>query len=200
MSNNTKMDNEVKEHIKEGLKHLIFVKGKFNANTKEISEYTGIARTLINYYYRSKTVLFEMIYKEAIEQVINSLLVSLSLQLPFKEKVSYYINLSSMRLVKYPYLDIYAMTHANFDDFTEFKLIFSDPAILQVLEEIRVDFKKEQLAYSDPEHFFLDLISLTSYPFATIQFLNNSKLCKAKVLDQFVKERNNNIINILYRT
>ena len=92
------------------------------------------------------------------------------------------------------------MTHSNVNDLTQFNLIFSDPAISQLLEAIRIDFKNEKLAYSDPEHFFLDLISLTSYPFATIQFMNNSRLCKTKVLDQFIQERNDSIINILYRT
>ncbi len=57
--------DQTQELIKETAKNLFFVKGKFDATTQEIADEAGVNRTLINYYFRSRDKLIQIIFDEA---------------------------------------------------------------------------------------------------------------------------------------
>ena len=60
-----KKEDATYELIINTAKRLFFKEGKFNATTKEIANAAGVNRNLINYYFRSRDTLFELILKEA---------------------------------------------------------------------------------------------------------------------------------------
>jgi TetR/AcrR family transcriptional regulator len=63
----TNKDAATEELIKETAKKIFFKEGKFNATTQEIADAAGVNRTLINYYFRSRNTLFDLVFKEARE-------------------------------------------------------------------------------------------------------------------------------------
>ena len=64
MSNQSKKDH-TQELIKETTKNLFFVQGRFAATTQEIADEAGVNRTLINYYFRSRDNLVQIVFDEA---------------------------------------------------------------------------------------------------------------------------------------
>jgi AcrR family transcriptional regulator len=62
-----KKDDATEELIKNTAKKIFFGEGKFNATTQEIADAAGINRTLINYYFRSRDKLFEIVLQDAQE-------------------------------------------------------------------------------------------------------------------------------------
>ncbi len=61
MSNPTKKD-QTQELIKETTKKLFFVQGRFDVTTQEIADEAGVNRTLINYYFRSRDNLVQIVF------------------------------------------------------------------------------------------------------------------------------------------
>ena len=61
MSKQEKKD-QTQQLIKETTKNLFFVKGKFDATTQEIADEAGVNRTLINYYFRSRDNLVQIVF------------------------------------------------------------------------------------------------------------------------------------------
>lgn len=61
-------DEATEELIKKTAKKLFFGEGKFNAPTQEIADAAGVNRTLINYYFRSRDKLFEIVFADAQEK------------------------------------------------------------------------------------------------------------------------------------
>lgn len=51
--------------IMETSMNVFFAEGRFNATTQEIADAAGVNRTLINYYFRSRNNLFEIVFQNA---------------------------------------------------------------------------------------------------------------------------------------
>ena len=55
------MECDTEELIKQKAKELYVSKGVFDASTQEIADFAGVNRTLVNYYFRSKKNLFQVV-------------------------------------------------------------------------------------------------------------------------------------------
>jgi AcrR family transcriptional regulator len=104
--------DQTQELIKETAKKF-FVKGKFDATTQEIADEAGVNRTLINYYFRSRDKLIQIIFDEAqkVEQEKSKIIQNSDL--PFKEKISQFIESSLSTSLQYPYLETYIVSQIN---------------------------------------------------------------------------------------
>lgn len=110
---NKKNDIETEELIKRTAKMLFFEEGKFNATTQEIADAAGVNRTLINYYFRSRDNLFNLVFEDAVkreEELRETILFS---ELPFKQKFENYIDESIRQAIEYPYLQTYIVSKIN---------------------------------------------------------------------------------------
>ena len=85
-------DIETEMLIKRTAKKLFFVDGKFNATTQDIADEAGVNRTLINYYFRSRNNLLNLIFEAAIQREEELRHEYLSSDLGFKEKIELYID------------------------------------------------------------------------------------------------------------
>jgi len=106
-------DHDTEELIKETAKHVFFGEGRFNATTQEIADAAGVNRTLINYYFRSRNNLFEIVFQDAQKQDHDLMEKIVFSNLSLKEKISRHLDVFFEQSKKYPYLDIYMVTQMN---------------------------------------------------------------------------------------
>jgi len=59
-------------------------KGKDGARMQEIADQAGINKALLHYYFRSKDVLFDKIFKQEIQEVMHQILATISDQTDFR--------------------------------------------------------------------------------------------------------------------
>jgi uncharacterized protein involved in exopolysaccharide biosynthesis len=85
-------DEATEQLIKNTAKRLVFVEGKFNATTQEIADAAGVNRTLINYYFRSRDNLFDMVFKDAKSKERERTSSIIFSELPFKAKIAEFID------------------------------------------------------------------------------------------------------------
>ncbi|MDR2238046.1 MAG: TetR/AcrR family transcriptional regulator [Chryseobacterium sp.] len=196
MSNQAKKD-QTQELIKETAKHLFFVKGKFGATTQEIADEAGVNRTLINYYFRSRDNLIQIIFDEAqkVEQEKSKIIQTSDL--PFKEKMSKFIESSLSTSLQYPYLETYIVSQINKGNCHQ-REIEED-----ILENLYKDIEKEMelgnIEKMAPVQFILNMVSLLVFPSAIRPLFMENLMISDEEYDKIISERKEIIINMLFK-
>lgn len=184
--------------IKKTAKRLFFGEGKFNATTQEIADAAGVNRTLINYYFRSRDALFNIVFEDAQEKEINFTENVVFSTIPFREKIERYLDMYFEQAREYPYLEIYMVTQMNQGS------CFKDPEMIsRVLDkfylEIALEMEKGNIVKMRPEQFLLNMISLTSFPVSMRPLLQETMGITAEEFDRLIAERKEIILQTLFK-
>ncbi len=155
------------ERIKEAARKMFTEKGYAATRTRDIAEASGINLALLNYYFRSKEKLFDLIMKENIQLFVQGVKEILnneasSLLQKMEQLVEYYINM----LLKHPHVPMFVISEMRQDPNkfvheTGFKNIMRGSVFLQQLMTMQAE-KQQQI---NPVHFMINLLSLTVFPF-----------------------------------
>lgn len=191
-------DQDTEKLIKDTAKQLFFGEGKFNATTQEIADAAGVNRTLINYYFRSRDKLFQIVFDDAqikeqelTEQIVFS-------DLPFKEKISRHLDVFLEQAKQYPYLEIYMVTQMNQG------CIWKDQEKMSLLLdkfylEIALEMERGTIDRMRPEQFVLNFISLLSFPTSMRPLLQETMGLSTELYDILLEERKEIILKTLFK-
>ncbi|MBK1896943.1 TetR/AcrR family transcriptional regulator [Chryseobacterium paridis] len=196
MSNQAKKD-QTQELIKETAKHLFFVKGKFDATTQEIADEAGVNRTLINYYFRSRDNLMQIVFDEAqkVEQEKSKIIQSSDL--PFKEKISQFIEGSLSTSLQYPYLETYIVSQINKGNCHQKDI--EEDELKKMYEDIEREMALGNIERMKPIQFILNMVSLLVFPSAIRPLLMENLMIDDKEFDKIISERKEIILNMLFK-
>lgn len=152
------MDKSTEEKIKLSAEKLFMQHGFSGTRTRDIAEDAGINLALLNYYYRSKENLFNLIIMEKMDKFINLLIdVLKDNSLSFPEKIEQLINQYSDLMIEDPQLPLFLMGEVQQNpDFFMDKL-----NIKSKIKDISFDLDNEETEIQ----LILDIISLIFYPF-----------------------------------
>ncbi|MBX2907536.1 MAG: TetR/AcrR family transcriptional regulator [Taibaiella sp.] len=160
--------------IKEAARRVFTEKGYAATRTRDIAEASGYNLALINYYFRSKEKLFDLIMLEELQLFIHSIAqIADNRETSLIEKVellaSHYIEM----LIANPGLPLFIMNEIN-----------RDPG--KFVAKLGVDKRKspphiviQWQAYTgdtnpaNAMHLFINLISMTVFPFIAAPLLRN---------------------------
>jgi len=184
--------------IKETAKKIFFGEGKFNATTQEIADAAGVNRTLINYYFRSRDKLFEVVFEDAQKHEHEITAKIVFSDLPLKQKVEDYLKLYFEYTKQYPYLEIYIVTQMNQGN------CYKDPDAMNAMldkfyKEIQAEMDKGNVERMRPQQFLLNLISLACFPVSMRPMLEQSMGYNKEQFDTLLEERCQIIMNILFK-
>ncbi|WP_276483251.1 TetR/AcrR family transcriptional regulator [Paraflavitalea pollutisoli] len=160
-------DSHTEQQIKDAARKLFFTEGRFKATTQEIADAAGVNRTLVNYYFRSRDLLFDQILQEARTTMDLRLEMAMSAETDFKKKIEHFIDIFMEQSFTYPYLDIYMVTRIN-EDVERQNQIITDlkktERLKNFLRDIDTEIKKGTIEKIDPVQFLMNLMSLLSHP------------------------------------
>lgn len=160
--------DSTEQKIKEAARKVFISKGFAATRTRDIAEAADINLALVNYYFRSKSKLFEIIMMETLSGFLKEMLVVLneqetSLQEKIAQVASRYIDL----IIKEPEIPTFIITEAKLNP----QLLASKLPIRQLLEssvffrQHREMVDKGLLSEPNPIHFLLNLIGMVVFPF-----------------------------------
>lgn len=158
-------DKGTEQLIKDTAKRIFFSEGKLHATTQDIADAAGVNRTLLNYYFRSRDILFEQVATEARAAMSALLDQVLTAELEFKDKIRKLIEVFMDQAIKYPYREMYVVTELNRSDKSvpeEKKNRFKS-----FLKEIADEMEKGTIKKMDPRQFCMNLFALMAYPLIT---------------------------------
>ncbi|WP_027385580.1 TetR/AcrR family transcriptional regulator [Chryseobacterium gregarium] len=196
MSKQEKKD-QTQELIKETAKNLFFVKGKFNATTQEIADEAGVNRTLINYYFRSRDNLIQIIFDEAHRVEKEKSEIIMSSDLPFKAKISEFIKESLSTSLQYPYLETYIVSQINKGSCH--KKDVEEEELKRLYRDIEKEMELGNIEKMAPVQFLLNMVSLLVFPSAVRPLLLENLMITDKEFDTIISERKEIILNMLFK-
>ena len=156
-------DTGAEQLIKDTAKHIFFAEGRLHANTQDIADAAGVSRTLLNYYFRTKDVLIEQVFKEAMLALTTRLDAVMASDLPFKQKIENFIDLFLTEANAYPYQETFLITEIN-SNACKYTNEVKPHHIQMFLEQIKTEMEAGNIESMNPIHFVLNLFSLMSYP------------------------------------
>ena len=183
--------------IKDTAKHIFFSEGRLHATTQDIADAAGVNRTLLNYYFRSRDILFEQVASEAraeMSAIIDSAFLA---ELPFKEKLEKLITVFLDQAMKFPYREMYVVSEFKRNE----KSIPEDKKtkLNTFLLEISAEMETGKIKKMDPRQFCMNLFALMAYPLIT-SCLNKSiyNITDAEYL-KLMKDRKQLIFDMIYQ-
>jgi len=190
-------DQDTEQLIKDTAKRVFFGEGRFNATTQEIADAAGVNRTLINYYFRSRNNLFDIVFQDAQEQEHNILEEIVFADISFKEKISRNLDVFFEQSKKYPYLEIYMVTQMNQGN------CYKDKEHMNVLLdkfylEVALEMERGNIHKMRPEQFILNFVSLMSFPVSMRPLLQETMGFTKESYDTLLEERKDVIMNTLF--
>lgn len=196
MSNQAKKD-QTQELIKETAKNLFFVKGKFDATTQEIADAAGVNRTLINYYFRSRDNLIQIIFDEAqrVEQEKSKIIQNADL--PFKVKISKFIEGSLSTSLQYPYLETYIVSQINKGNCNQRDI--EEDVLKTLYKDIEKEMELGNIEKMAPVQFILNMVSLLVFPSAIRPLFMENLMISDEEYDKIISERKEIILNMLFK-
>lgn len=161
------LNSETENRIIVAAEKLFHQKGKAGTSMQNIADEVGINRTLLNYYFRSKDLLFEAVYKRALGKFIPNIVSILNSDLKFSEFMHQMIDIVIDTMLENPQIPIFILQELS-----------SNPDRLpQIIRELGIDpevaflkFEKEKVSGDvtdiDPRQIMMNILSLCIFPFA----------------------------------
>ena len=184
-------DGTTEARIKEAARKVFTRKGFAGARTRDIAEEAGINLALLNYYFRSKQKLFDLIMLENIQHFMEGVKGILSdEQTNFTEKntrlASHYIDM----LTLHPDLPLFILSElrSHPDKLVERigikEFIFQSSYFRQLLGAVM-----EKGADVNPIHYFINTIALIVFPFIGSPILRNIGELNSEQFTALMNER-----------
>jgi len=178
---------------------LFLEKGVDRTSVREIAAKAGINLALMNYYFRSKENLFDAIFTMLVKKNSEELIRILNSDLELKEKIRRYVHVYIDMLSHNPLLVSFVMAilHRSREHITEMKAVHSLYATEQFTKQLIEEARKGNIRRTDPTHFFVDMLSLITFPFAIKMLIIDKNHFTEKEFQQFVRERKERVPEML---
>lgn len=184
-------DGSTEEKIKLAARKLFTEKGFDAVKTRDIAAEAGINLALLNYYFRSKEKLFDIVMVENFEQFIKQLIPvlgdgSLSLEQRLERVVERYIDM----LLANPDLPFFIMNQLKQDSS---KLFSIRERMWEVREkfisEMGMHLKNGKTTDVNVVHFMINFMSLIIFPFVAKPMLMKVNNLDDKSFNGLMEER-----------
>ncbi len=182
------------EKIKEAARRVFTQKGYAATRTRDIAEESGYNLALINYYFRSKEKLFDIIMLEMLQVFVHSIMHILndeqtSLQEKVGQLIEHYIDMLKVN----PDLPLFILNAANEDPNKLIERIGLDkevstrrPYIVKQWQEVAASGMRPKI---NPAHLVMNVIGMTIFPFVGRHMLKNRLQLSTEEFNELMDER-----------
>jgi AcrR family transcriptional regulator len=191
-----KKDVSTEEKIKEAAKAVFYKKGFAATRTRDIAEEAGLNLALLNYYFRSKAKLFEIIMSETFMGFVGSLkLIFDDEETSLEQKAAIIAERYIDFIIKEPEIPIFILTEIrnNPDGLLKrlpIKEIVNESVFIRQFQQA---VSKKELAEANPLHFLMNLMGLIVFPFIAKPIIMGSRNLELVQFDALMQERKKKI-------
>lgn len=162
-------------------------KGFAGTRTRDIADEAGINLALLNYYFRSKEKLFEKIMFEKMQQMFGTILPILTDE---KTSLDEKIDLATQKyldlLSENPNLPLFVISeiqkgNSGLKNVLPVETILKNSTMLKQIQEKNADI--------NPQHFLMNFLSLTIFPFVTKPVMSQFGIFTDESFKIFIEER-----------
>lgn len=161
-------ERNTEEQIIAAAKKIFSAKGLAGARMQDIADEAGINKAMLHYYYRSKEKLFEMVFNEALDRLLQRLSNAINTNLPLTEKIREIVRSYIEGLMENPHVPLFVLNELQQQPellIKQFRSKPSFPNIQQFLMEIAVAGEKGLIKKVSPIQLMLNILSMCVFPF-----------------------------------
>ncbi len=185
-------DVSTEAKIKEAARKLFTQKGYAATRTRDIAAEAGINLALLNYYFRSKERLFDMIMAEHLMGLINGLAGMLNdPETTLEEKLHVFVNRYIDLLLEQPELPLFVLSEIKANPEALAKQMNLKVNLLEssFIKQFQEGIEAGKVAPVHPFHFILNLISMTVFPFIAGRLLKPMSNMSREQYNVLMEER-----------
>ncbi|MBS7254093.1 TetR/AcrR family transcriptional regulator [Flavobacterium branchiicola] len=191
-----KKDVTTEEKIKTAAKTVFYKKGFAATRTRDIAEEADLNLALLNYYFRSKAKLFEIIMTETFTGFIGSIKVILNDdKTSLEEKVAIIADRYIDFIIKEPEIPVFILTEIrnNPDGLLKrlpIKEIINESVFIKQFQQA---VQNKEIAEPNPLHFLMNLLGLVVFPFIAKPMIMGSRNMQTEDFNVLMQERKKKI-------
>lgn len=185
-----KVEN-TEEEILNAAKEVFQQKGMAGARMQEIADKAKINKALLHYYYRSKQLLFEAVFKNAFRLLAPQIGKILNDDTELFDKIRNFTDSYVSFVIKHPYLPNFVIQELNSNP--EFVLKLRAEASFPSTEKFKLQvldsIEKGDIQPIDADQLLINIISLNIFPFIGTPLLMALINVDKKKYDQLLQNR-----------
>ncbi len=194
-------DENTEGQILDAAKNVFQSKGMDGARMQEIADEAGINKAMLHYYYRSKQLLFEAVFKNAFSLLAPQLNAILNDDSSIEEKIKNFTSNYITFIINHPYLPNFIIQELNRNP--EFILKLKENSGFPNLEKFKIqvdnDVENGLIKPISAEQLFINILSLNIFPFVAkpliMAFTNTDNKTYKQLMENRKTEVSNFIIN-----
>lgn len=176
--------------IKEAAKRVFTRKGYAATRTRDIAEESGFNLALINYYFRSKEKLFDIVMTEQLQMFVFSVTPLLNdttttLREKFHALVAHYIDM----LTENPALPFFIMNEINVNPQGLLTKIRMDVQFPYIMVQWQEEVKNNKNLPENSMHIFINLLAMTVFPFIAAPMMRAKLGVEQDIFNNMMQER-----------
>lgn len=175
-------------------------KGLDGTRMQEIADRANINKSLLHYYYRTKELLFDAVFKFAFKNFVPSIEKVIQSDAPLYDKLQIISDQYITLLMKNPFVPQFVLHEINRNPQRLYNL-FTEMGIKpkMIMEEIKKALEKENLKPIDPRNLIMNLLSLCIFPLAAKPLLMKILFEEdQKAYKQFMEGRKREVPDFIY--
>ncbi|RPH28890.1 MAG: TetR/AcrR family transcriptional regulator [Bacteroidales bacterium] len=191
--------NSTRDKLIETAKELFLTKGVDRVGVREIATKAGINLSLMNYYFRSKEMLFEAIFEMLINEKALVLKQILDSDKPLEEKIRSYVYTYIDILIEDPLLVSFVLSaiHRNNEKIVNLKAIYNLYNTDSFVAQLKREADLGRIKPIEPEQFYVSMISLILFPFSIKPLIADRNRLDERAAKLFLVERKKTIYEML---
>ncbi|MGG8495194.1 TetR/AcrR family transcriptional regulator [Tenacibaculum sp. TC6] len=160
-------DNKTEEQILTAAQEIFQSKGMDGARMQEIADKASINKAMLHYYYRSKQLLFEAVFKKAFSLLAPQLNAILNDDSTIEEKIKNFTHNYLSFMIKHPYLPNFIIQELNRKPqfIEEIKSNVFFPKLDKFKKQVEKEVATGSIRPISAEQLFINIISLNIFPF-----------------------------------
>ncbi|MEO8773900.1 MAG: TetR/AcrR family transcriptional regulator [Gelidibacter sp.] len=194
------------QQILDAAKNVFQSKGMDGARMQEIADKAGINKAMLHYYYRSKQLLFEAVFKNAFALLAPQLNIILNDDSSIEDKIRSFTFDYTSFMMKHPYLPNFIINELNRNENFIIKLKENSgfPNLEKFKAKVNTEISQGILNPIDAEQLFVNILALNIFPFLSKPLVKAFTEKDEKNYKEFVESRKTEvadfIINSIKRT
>lgn len=161
------IDASTEDTILGAAKRVFQNKGMDGARMQEIADEANINKAMLHYYFRSKQLLFEAVFKNAFSLLAPQLNAILNDDSSIEEKIKNFTFNYISFVIKHPYLPNFIIQELNRNPnfILKFQGLNGFPSIEKFKNQVELEITKGNLKPISAEQLFINIMALNIFPF-----------------------------------
>lgn len=186
----TNCNLNTEQSIKEAAKLVFLKKGFAGTKTRDIAEQAGENLALINYYFRSKKNLFQIVMQEIFVEFLKSILpVFNDPETSIQQKIEKIVHNNIELFMKQPDIPLFVLNEMNENSqclgpHVDAKMDVMMHSVFH--DQLVAEYASKNI---NPEHVIMNIVGMTLYPFLGRAMMNGMKGMDDCTFDTLMSER-----------